>query len=117
MEYKFKKEFTEEQRKQDSQSILNRYIGRIPVICEKDPNTRLNTIGKTKFLCPNDMNITQFNFLIRQQLKLAEEVSIYLLINGKKVIGGDETMQYLYQRFKDDDGFLYITYSSEIIWG
>ena len=78
MEYKFKKEFTEEQRKQDSQSILNRYIGRIPVICEKDPNTRLNTIGKTKFLCTNDMNITQFNFLIRQQLKLAEEVSIYL---------------------------------------
>ena len=117
MEYSYKKNFTFEQRIQESQTLLNKYIGRIPVICEKDPKSSLKSIGKIQFLCPQDMNITQFNFLIRRNLKLAEEVSIYLLINGKKAIGGDETMQYLYQTHKDEDGFLYITYASEIFWG
>ena len=117
MEYKYKKEHSEEKRIQESQTLIQDYRDRVPVICEKDPNSHLNEIGKTKFLCPKDMNITQFNFLIRTKLNLVQEVSIYLLINGKKVIGGDETMQYLYERFKYDDGFLYITYSSEIIWG
>ena len=116
MEFQFKKDSTLEQRIKESQLLINKY-GRIPVICEKDPKSNLNSIGKTKFLCPFDMNIIQFNFLIRSRLRLAEEVSIFLLINGKKVIGGDETMQYLYQTFKDEDGFLYIAYSSEIFWG
>lgn len=117
MEYSYKKKFKFEERIQESQTLLNKYRGRIPVICEKDPKSSLKSIEKIQFLCPFDMNITQFNFLIRRNLKLAEEVTIYLLVNGKKAIAGDETMQYLYQNHKDKDGFLYITYASEIFWG
>ena len=117
MEFKFKKEFSLEQRKQDSANILSKF--RIPVICEMAPNSHFEKVPKekTKYLCPSDMSISQLSFLIRSKLKLAQDVSIYLLIKGKTAIGGDETIQQLYNTFKDEDGFLYIAYSSEIIWG
>jgi hypothetical protein len=118
MEFKHKKNFSFEERQQQSQEILSKYRGRIPVICEMEPNAKFEVeIEKTKYLCPSDMCISQLSFLIRSKLKLTQEVSIYLLINGKTTIGGDETIQQLYQTFKDNDGFLYIAYSSEIIWG
>ena len=117
MKFNFQNLLTFEQRIKESQSLREKYKDRVTVICEKDPYSNLNSIEKTKFLCPADMNISQFNFLIRSNLKLTEEVSIFLLINGKKIISGDETMRYLYETFKNKDGFLYIAYTSEIFWG
>ena len=119
MEFEFKKKYDLETRKIESQKILEKYSERVPVICEKDPNSKIETIQKTKYLCPIDMTVNQFINIIRLKLNLAQESSLFLLVGGgKSTITGNQTMSEVYQIHKDkDDGFLYITYASEIIWG
>ena len=118
MEFQFKKNNDLITRKKDCQRTLEKYPDRIPVICEKDPNSKIDTISKSRYLCPLDMNVSQFTFIIRQKLNLSETSSLFLLVGGKNTITGNLTMLEVYQSYKDkEDGFLYITYASEIIWG
>jgi GABA(A) receptor-associated protein len=119
MEFEFKKQFDLSTRKLECQNTLQKHPDRIPVICEKAPNSSIETIQKTKYLCPFDMSVNQFTFIIRQKLNLAETASLFLLVGGgKSAITGNQTMSEIYETYKDkEDGFLYITYASEIIWG
>ena len=119
MEFQFKKQYDLTMRKQECENTLKKYKDRIPVICEKDPNSKMETIQKTKYLCPYDMTVNQFTFIIRQKLNLAETASLFLLVGGgKSAITGNQTMSEIYEIYKDkEDGFLYITYASDLIWG
>ncbi len=119
MEFEFKKKYDLQTRKIESQNTLQKYPERVPVICEKDPNSKIGAIQKTKYLCPLDMSVNQFTFIIRQKLNLAETASLFLLVGGgKSTITGNQTMSEIYQTYRDkEDGFLYITYASEMIWG
>lgn len=51
------------------------------------------------------------------KLELAKESALFLLVNGKISIVGNQTMSEIYQNHKDNDGFLYITYTSQLTWG
>ena len=57
------------------------------------------------------------SFMIRNRLKMDKEAALFFLVNGKKVLTGEDTMQEIYNKYKSDDGFLYIAYASEIVWG
>ena len=42
----------------------------------------------------------------------------FVVVKGKYTISGGKTMGSIYNSYKDkDDGFLYITYSAELIYG
>ena len=79
MDFNFKKENSLEKRIKDCTQILNDFPNRIPVICERAPNAKFQIITKTKYLCPLDMTVTQFTFLIRQKLNLPQGATIYFL--------------------------------------
>ena len=64
------------------------------------------------------MTVSQFSFIIRRKLELAKEAALFLLVNGKVSIVGNQTMSEVYENNKDtEDGFLYITYTSQLTWG
>jgi GABA(A) receptor-associated protein len=119
MEYHFKKQFPLEKRIEDCKETLNKHPNRIPVICEKAPNSKFQTtINKTKYLCPIDMTVSQFTFLIRQKLNLSQGATIYFLTGDNVTLTGNQYMSEVYQNHKDkEDGFLYITYASEVFFG
>lgn len=119
MKWKFKEAYNLEKRKEESEKVKEKYPERIPVICEKDPKAKgVDEIQKTKFLVPYDMTVTQFSFIIRKKLELPKESALFLLVKAKQSISGNKTMNEIYQTFKDEeDGFLYIAYSSELSWG
>ena len=114
--FKFKKENSEEKRISESDRILKKYPNRIPVIVEKDPRSKLNDIDKNKFLVPNDMNFSQFIYVIRKRIKLLPEEALFLFVNGQIATNGS-SMNEIYQTHKDKDGFIYITYTSENTFG
>ena len=58
----------------------------------------------------------QFIYIIRSQLQLSSEQAIFLFVNDS-IPSTSQTMNQLYQLYKDEDGFLYITYSSENTFG
>ena len=119
MNFKFKEQNPDvTKRKAESDKIKEKYPERIPIICEKDPNSKMKEVDKTKYLVPSDLTVSQFSFIIRKRLELSKESALFLLVSGKHSITGDSAMEEIYQRYKDpEDGFLYIVYTSELTWG
>lgn len=119
MNFKFKKQNPDaSKRKLESNKIKEKYLDRVPIICEKDPKSRLADIDKTKYLVPNDLTVSQFAFIVRKRIALDKNSALFLLVNGKNSITGDSSLNEIYETHKDpEDGFLYISYTGELIWG
>jgi len=107
---------TFQERVEESRKIKTKYPDRVPVICEKNPGSGLDVLDKRKYLVPNDLTATQFLFIIRKRLKLASEKGIFLFVNNM-IAPSTHTMIELYNEYKDDDGFLYMNYTEENVFG
>lgn len=101
-----------EQRKYEAEKIRTKYPDRIPVVVERVPNSLIPEIDKRKFLVPNDISVAQFMWIIRKRIQLPSEKAIFLFVN-KTIPQSSSTMGQIYNNFKDDDGFLYISYSGK----
>jgi len=113
----FKTVNTFEQRKQESDRILSKYSDRIPIIVEKNKNSNdMPDIDKKKYLVPNELTVGQFMYVIRKRIKLEPEKAIFLFINNNSPANAS-LLSAIYDEYKDEDGFLYITYSSENTFG
>lgn len=62
---------------------------------------------------PADLTVSQFVYVIRKRVKLNPEKAIFLFINDS-VPNSSELMAKVYEEQKDEDGFLYITYSGSL---
>ena len=116
--FKYKLDHPLEERQNESNRILREYPNRMPIICEKAPNSDLPTIKKTKYLVPSDMTVAQFHFLIRRNLDLNEASALYLITPKGLTLTGDKTIMEVYNVNKDkQDNFLYLYYVSELTSG
>ena len=113
---RFKHQYSYDERKKESVRIMEKYPERIPVICEKNWNCRMEDLNRTKFLIPMDFTIGQFMYVIRKRLHMASEKGIFLFVAGT-IQSVNAILSNLYDRYKDDDGFLYINYSDENVFG
>ena len=113
---KFKEEHSFEKRKQESQRIREKYPDRIPVICEKADHSDIPAIDKKKYLVPSDLTVGQFVYVIRKRISLAPEKAIFVFINNQVPPSGT-LLSLLYENNKDEDGFLYLVYSGENVFG
>ncbi|OAY77005.1 Autophagy-related protein 8C [Ananas comosus] len=91
--YKIERPF--EMRVAEAALIRGKYPGRIPVILEKAGRSDVPDINKKKFLIPADTTVGQFVHVVRMRIKLTA------------------AMSKIYEDNKDEDGFLYMTYSGE----
>lgn len=112
----FKKLSTFEKRKNESNRIINKHPERVPVVVCKNYGDNLPTIDKQKFLVPKDMSIGQFMYVIRKRIKLEADQALFVLVNNS-LQTSTKIMEEIYQDCKDEDGFLYIIYSSENTFG
>ena len=115
---KFKKQNSLDKRKEESTRIMEKYPNRLPIIVQKDKNSKnLPDIDKSKFLAPHDSSLGQFMYIIRKRINLNENETFFLFINDNVLVNTSEHMQDIYEKSKDEDGFLYITYCSENVFG
>ena len=116
--FKFKSDHSLEERQNESSRILREYRNRLPIICEKAPNSDLPSLKKSKYLVPTDMTVSQFQFLIRRNLDLNEMSALYLITSKEKTLTGNQTIMEAYNINKDkQDNFLYLYYATELTWG
>lgn len=73
-------------------------------------------IDKKKYLVPSDLTCGQFVYVIRKRLKLPAEKAIFLFVNGS-IPPTAAMLNTVYEQHKDKDGFLYISYSDENVFG
>jgi len=113
----FKAEFNFERRAEVARKMKEKYPDRIPVIVEKAPKSQIPTCQKKKFLVPHDLPVGNFTYEIRRNMDgLQESQTIFLFVNNT-LPSAAELMSNLHKNYADEDGFLYITYSGENIFG
>ena len=105
-----------EQRVKECNRLMNKYTNRIPVIVTKSKNSNIPDIDKRKFLVPCEQTIGQMVYVIRNRIKLSQEKALFVFVNNILPPTG-EILSEVYKNHKDPDGFLYVTYACENVFG
>ncbi|XP_059051769.1 uncharacterized protein LOC131846472 [Achroia grisella] len=114
--FKSKKPFVS--RKEEVMAIKSKFPTKIPLIVERYHKERnLPTLDKTKFLVPEDITMSQFLVIIRNRIRIKANQALYLIINNRSMLSMSLTMAQAYENYGDEDGFLYITYASQEVFG
>lgn len=118
MKSNFKQKNSFKDRFNESITILTKYPDRIPIIVERSSNSINDCpdIDKNKYLVPKDLTVGQFIYVIRKRMNLPAEKAIFLFINGT-IPSTSSIFSNIYKDHKDEDSFLYITYSFENTFG
>jgi hypothetical protein len=54
---------------------------------------------------------------LRKKIQLRRELALFVFVNGTDIISGDMLVSNVYENKKDEDGFLYMTYSEQEVLG
>ncbi|XP_017329717.1 microtubule-associated proteins 1A/1B light chain 3C isoform X2 [Ictalurus punctatus] len=105
-------------RKDEVCTIRSKFPNKLPIIVERCiRERRLPLLDKTKFLVPHELTIGQFLCLLRSKIALETSQALYLLISGKNICSMTASMGEVYSQHRDPDGFLYMTYASQDMFG
>lgn len=103
-----------ETRKATASRIRNTYPDRIPIII-----TEIGSIlNRKKFLVPKEYTLTKFMFELRNHIKsLQPDKTIYLLLENKLLPRMTDSIEDIYNKHKNEDGFLYLICCEESTFG
>lgn len=110
----YKERYSLEERTNKSNELLLKYPDRIPIICYSSPE--LPELKRSKFLVNEEMNYTNLLFSVRKNIDLNEGQALYIFI-GDRLLSTNLIIKEAYERYKDDDGFLYAYVCSENTFG
>ena len=113
----FKDSYSFQERLNESTRIIYKYPDRIPIICEKrNDDKHIPDIDKHKYLVPKELTIGQFMYVIRKRIHINPDESIFLFTNGV-IPPSSVTIGAIYDVYKDNDLFIYFTYTKENTFG
>jgi GABA(A) receptor-associated protein len=119
LEKRFIDKYTFFERKTESSKIMAKYPDRFPIICERNlRDIATPHIDKHKYLLPFGTTLGHFIQVIRKRINLPASSALFLFVGDNNTIFPIDTkIEDIYCRFKNLDGFLYIVYSMENVFG
>ena len=98
------------------EKFKKKYPDRIPIIVNRYKDCILPDLEKNKYLVPKDMKINGFIYVIRRKIEITSEKALFITINGE-LCPSNSTLEEIYNKHQNDDGYLYIDYSGEHTFG
>lgn len=86
------------------------------IINEKGEEKHIEKI-KSKFLIESDKTFSKFMLGLRKHIKIGPEEALHFMTQDAILIPGASLCCTVYERCKDEDGFLYILYCKENTFG
>lgn len=106
-----------EKRLEMTTNILRKYHDRCIIMISKKDGNNVSQIDKKKFICPRDINLAQFTYIIRKKIaSLKKEQTIFVMINDR-MFPSTMMMGEIYDQNKENDGFMYAIYCCENTFG
>lgn len=68
-------------------------------------------------MMPQSFKVNEVMSIIRKHLDMGRDQGLFLLAQGKHIMKSSASLDTLYEKYKDEDGFLYILYAEENIYG
>lgn len=99
-----------------SRKIRNRYPNRIPIIIGRINRTNIGEINKHKFLVPSNITVGSLIIQLRKHIPIRSEEALFLFIRDT-VLSSITTIEELDKKYVHEDGFLYISYAGENVFG
>jgi len=109
----FKSEVSLEKRKFQTREIIKRHPDRLPVFVYKKGDT---TATKHKYLVPRDITVAQFMYILRKNINITSDKGIFIFVDNI-LPPNSALMSTLYMQYADEDGYLYITFAQESVFG
>lgn len=110
-----------EKRRDVAGRLLEKYPDRIPIIVERSRFVRdTPLIDKQKFIVPKDHSFGKFLLEVRKHVVFKErnpDQALFFYVRGEILPPTAANITHIYQRYKNEDGFLYITYAAENTFG
>lgn len=102
-------------RKTEVEYMRSKYMDRVPILVEpRDAQTP--SVDKRKYMVHHDLSFGQLMYVIRKRLNMRSEQALFFFA-GNSMQSATATIGSVYDRYKDEDGFLYVTYSLENTFG
>lgn len=120
IDYSHQMIYTAERRKKESDKIKLKYPDKIPIIIEKYGASNIEDIDRHKVLLPKNAKVSQLIYHISKNIKKDETQTIFVYVNASVnpiLPHSNATINDIYCKYKDPDGFLYITYAGENTFG
>jgi hypothetical protein len=107
-----------EARINKSSTILKKYTNMVPILLEKNKSDKIlkGNIQKSKYIIHRDTTIAQVLVILRERLGIQSSQAIYISCSNN-IIPGSFSLGELYDKYKKNDGFLYLEYCSENVFG
>lgn len=101
-----------------SSNVMSQYSNRIPVIIGRGDLKRTPPITKYKFLAPKDISFGKFVVELRKNIQdVNSSMALFFFLQDNTLPVTSMNMDVIYEKYKSNDGFLYITYCCENTFG
>ncbi|KAL4616744.1 gamma-aminobutyric acid receptor-associated protein-like 1 [Arapaima gigas] len=106
-----------EVRRAEGERVRTKHPDKIPIIVERAPRSRAPDLDKKKYLhlcfC---FSVGQLCFLIRQRVSMRPEEALFFFVHNS-LPPSSCPLSVVYEEHHEEDLFLYMTYSSESVYG
>ena len=107
-------------RRQWHNEAVVKFPTKVAIIVERGSNAdpSLAPLANPKFLMPKAFSVGEVLSVVRSKLNMSKEKGLVLMESkGKYILKASHNIGDVYEQYKDEDGFLYLLYAQENIYG